>query len=538
MTLKNNPIGMIFGKTTPSKVQAIKLVGAQNIGIGRLVRIPIPSLDSDGEINLLGRIASVWTQNRLLAHEDMLPKMTAKDLDEGVTLDNLGLAKEIAGWVGFSIIIIGVHKEGAFVRPRSPLSPGQIIHLADDDFVSSFFRTDQIINIGNLRDNFKVPAYIDYERLVTHHFSVLAMTGAGKSYTVGVILEELFLVDDLQLPILLIDPHSEYSSTCIPNKDTKQNKEDAEKIGTSIVTYIPGNINNSIERRFEKRFNSKRFTMSIKFHPAELETWQIKTLLKQYYGISEAQSAALDKGWDEIYMDAVSGNPPTSLDALIKSVIDRMGDKAHVGTKRALTNKLTALLKRDYFTFDIGQSADVYQLIQKGQISILDLGGIEVFDQQALVGLVLRKLFELRKSSGTKKVKPFLTLIEEAHNFIPPGAAASASKAIIARVAAEGRKFGVGLGIVSQRPSKVDADILSQCNTHIIMRLMNPKDQSYVKSISEFMTEEDFEAIRGLATGECMIMGMAVPFTLLVNVKERRMTHGGFTPSLRDELKS
>ena len=536
MKHESNPIGMIYGKTTPSTVQAIQLVGAPNIGVGRLVRIPIPSFDSKDEINLLGRIASVWTQNRLLAHEDMMPKMTTKDLKEGITLENLGLAKEIAGWVGFSIIIIGIHKDGAFVRPRSPLSPGQIIHLADDNFVSSFFRKDQIINIGHLRDNYNVPAYLDYERLVTHHFSVLAMTGAGKSYTVGVILEELFLVDDLQLPILLIDPHSEYSSTSIPNKLSKQNLELAENIGNSIITFIPGSINNTVERRFEKRFKSRRVARAIKFHPAELETWQIKTLLKQYYGISEAQSAALDQGWDEIYMDAISGLPPTSIEELISKVIVRMGEKAHVGTKRALTNKLTALLKREYFTFDIKQSADVSNLIQRGQISILDLGGIEAFDQQALVGLLLRKLFELRKSGGTDKVKPFLTLIEEAHNFIPPGATASASKQIIARLAAEGRKFGVGLGIVSQRPSKVDSDILSQCNTHIVLRLMNPSDQHYIKSISEFMTEEDFEAIRGLATGECMIMGMAVPFTLLVNIKERRMTHGGFTPSLREEL--
>ncbi|UJG40401.1 MAG: ATP-binding protein [Candidatus Heimdallarchaeum aukensis] len=524
---KNIPVGIVYGKTTPYLVEAIALKDSPSIGIGRLVKIQYLDENKKQEF-LLGRVISVWTKNRLLLDENMMPKLRTKDLEaSSMTIEHLGLASEIAGMMGFSVLIIGRKIGNAFVRPRIPLNPGTIIYMADDEFVSSFFIKDRTIIIGNLRDNHNVPAYIDYEKLVTHHFSVLAMTGAGKSYTVGVILEELYLIDNLKLPIILIDPHSEYSSTLIPNEDSRE----AREISKSVLTFVPGEFNYLLEKKFEDVHGRKRVTISVKFHPAELETWQIKTLLSQYYGISEAQSASLDRGWDEIHMEALDGNPPTSIEELIEKSIERI---EHKGTRRALENKMRALLKRPYFTF--GKGTDVSEFVKKGQISILDLGGIEAFDQQALVGLILRKLFDLRKTSYESKIKPFLTIIEEAHNFIPPGTSPSASKQIIARVASEGRKFGMGLCIVSQRPSKVDADILSQCNTHFILRMMNPKDQNYVQNIAEHMTKEDFEAIKGLATGEAMVTGLSVPFTLLVNIKKRRMKHGGVTPSIKEEL--
>ncbi|MHA1222508.1 MAG: ATP-binding protein, partial [Candidatus Heimdallarchaeaceae archaeon] len=245
---KNIPVGIIFGKTSPSIVQAVSLHDAPKIGIGRLLKIAIR--DDKGKLAyILGRVATVWTQNRLLSDENMMPKLTSKDLKEGtMTIEHLGLASQIAGQIGFSIIIIGMKAKDSFIRPRVPLDPGTVVYLADDAFVSSFFKKEQTINIGQLRDNRNVPAYIDYEKLVTHHFSVLAMTGAGKSYTVGVILEELYLIEDLRLPIILVDPHGEYSSTSIPAEES----EEAKNIARSVITFVPGNLNIIIEKRFEK----------------------------------------------------------------------------------------------------------------------------------------------------------------------------------------------------------------------------------------------------------------------------------------------
>jgi DNA helicase HerA-like ATPase len=104
------------------------------------------------------------------------------------------------------------------------------------------------------------------------------------------------------------------------------------------------------------------------------------------------------------------------------------------------------------------------------------------------------------------------------------------------QIAQEGRKFFVGLGLISQRPSRVDADVLSQCNNQIIMRMTNPNDQSYVRRISEWVTDEDLEEIKMLAPGEAYIFGSAAIMSLPIIVRPRGTFHGGMTPDLRDEL--
>ena len=104
------------------------------------------------------------------------------------------------------------------------------------------------------------------------------------------------------------------------------------------------------------------------------------------------------------------------------------------------------------------------------------------------------------------------------------------------QIAQEGRKFFVGLGLISQRPSRVDADVLSQCNNQIIMRMTNPNDQSYVRKISEWVTDEDLEEIRTLAPGEAYVFGPATIMSLPIKVRPRGTSHGGMTPDLEDEL--
>lgn len=136
-----------------------------------------------------------------------------------------------------------------------------------------------------------------------------------------------------------------------------------------------------------------------------------------------------------------------------------------------------------------------------------------------------------------RDIPPLLLILEEAHRYIPSGAVNTASKPTIKRVAQEGRKFLMGMGIVSQRPSRLDDDVLSQCNNQIIMRLTNPNDQSYVKKVSEWISESDVEEIRSMAPGEAFIFGSAVPLSLPMRIKKERLTeHGGYTPDIVDEL--
>ena len=102
-------------------------------------------------------------------------------------------------------------------------------------------------------------------------------------------------------------------------------------------------------------------------------------------------------------------------------------------------------------------------------------------------------------------------------------------------IAAEGRKFGVGFGIISQRPSKLDPDVTSQCNTIITMRLKNPDDQRFITKTSDMLTKADIDELPALSTGEALIIGRSIPAPLLVKVGTKALVHGGQSPEVVKE---
>ena len=107
---KENPIGMVYGKTTINTIQAVKFSDSTNIQIGMLVKF-----STFGNKEILGRIYSIWTKNRLLESEDSLPNLSVKDFENNLTIENIGFSKELAQIVAFNIIIIGYFDENTFL---------------------------------------------------------------------------------------------------------------------------------------------------------------------------------------------------------------------------------------------------------------------------------------------------------------------------------------------------------------------------------------------------------------------------------------
>jgi DNA helicase HerA-like ATPase len=119
------------------------------------------------------------------------------------------------------------------------------------------------------------------------------------------------------------------------------------------------------------------------------------------------------------------------------------------------------------------------------------------------------------------KIPPFLAVVEEAHNFIPShgeGQADTPSVEVIRKLITEGRKFGTGLLLISQRPSRLDETALSQCNTFMIFRLVNPRDQSFVEKVMENLTKADSRLLPGFGPGQGIVSGQAVRFPLVIKV--------------------
>jgi hypothetical protein len=160
------------------------------------------------------------------------------------------------------------------------------------------------------------------------------------------------------------------------------------------------------------------------------------------------------------------------------------------------------------------------EIIRPQQVSILYLGGYDHITQCSIAAITLESLFEFR-ANLTNRIPPFMTVLEEAHTFIPSareGTEDAVSIPIIRRIITEGRKFGSGLMLISQRPSRLDETVVSQCNSFLILRLVNPRDQTFVRSIMENLTESDSRLIPGFGPGQGIISGQVVRFPLPVQV--------------------
>jgi DNA helicase HerA-like ATPase len=153
--------------------------------------------------------------------------------------------------------------------------------------------------------------------------------------------------------------------------------------------------------------------------------------------------------------------------------------------------------------------------------------------QDYVVAHLVNRIFQarvrhVRSLKGVQIPWPVVLLVEEAHRFAPPKAQRrTRSYETLARVASEGRKFGVYLVIVSQRPSRVDPDVISQCQSQVIMRIVNPKDQEAVRESSELLAQEFLENLPGLDVGEGVVLGPLTKLPVVVKVRDRVLEYGG-----------
>lgn len=523
-------LGIVFGSTSPAYVKMIKIKNPQVVIFkGQFVEIKYSQFKNQN-FDVLGRVVDLEIKNVLL-EEGLLPNLSEEAKDYS-SLEEIGIPRALTENVIAEIEIIGRVTNGKIFHPLIPPRPGDFVYKAKNETLKQLFSTQKPIHIGHLKENRNIDVFLNYQELISKHFAVLAMTGQGKSHTVAVIIEEI--ASKLDLPIIIFDPHGEYSSMIIPKKNltSPEDIRRAEEISSRVKIFVPGHVHPTYEDFFEKRYGKRREVSLLKFHPADLEYYQIRHLLSSIYGLSQAQARILEKSWDDVrYAYTTTGF--LNLDQIYKIIEEKAKEKPEQIAYRTLRNKLDLLFKRPYFGLS---KFDIKQVVRKGQISVIDLSGLESVDQQAVAAIIAREILDARKKREGH-IPPTLLILEEAHSFIP-SKFSSASSNTFKKIAAEGRKFLVGLCIISQRPSKLDADVLSQCNTQIIMRLVNPNDQNYVRNVSEGLSSSDLETIRALGKGEALILGSSITIPVLVKIKDRLTEHGGYTPDVDEELKA
>ena len=160
-------------------------------------------------------------------------------------------------------------------------------------------------------------------------------------------------------------------------------------------------------------------------------------------------------------------------------------------------------------------------LVQYGKISVISLAGYTNEFQATLYSIIANEIFDAKVQDSLRL--PVLMLLEEAHNFVPAKAmneAEQQSISVTKQIAQEGRKFSVGLILISQRPSRLDETTLSMCNSFVIMRMVNPADQNFVKRAIESLGGDETGILPDLDKGEALLSGQFINFPVLVKMKE------------------
>ena len=193
---------------------------------------------------------------------------------------------------------------------------------------------------------------------------------------------------------------------------------------------------------------------------------------------------------------------------------------------------LARLTKMGVFT---NASTNITEMLRPMHLSDLDLSGLTDHVADYIAFKVLSDIYD---NAATDKIEyPVFIFVEESHRFIPAEGSTYSSR-LIKRIAAEGRKFGVFLVLITQRPSKIHPDALSQCNSQIIMRLTNPHDQNAVSNSSERLSVTLMEDLPGLNTGEAVVVGEMTRAPVMLSVRKRRTKEGGSDIDIVAKLKN
>jgi len=393
--------------------------------------------------------------------------------------------------------IFGIIDKGRFRRSTTSVSPGTEVFMADNSMLKSFFGFEESgMGLGKI-DIHELDVNFNIERMFQKHMAILAMSGAGKSYLTKVILEEM-LSNENAPAVVVLDMHGEYSDFA----EDKSFGNKAERISGG----------------------------SVRMGVSDLSTGIIREL---YPDTTEVQEDLFDSVFSAVYEKQALEKVPQEESAvmgIIQSLEDAEESKAKKSSYGVIKRRINAISKRSM----IGKQRfpDLISKVQLGKMLVFDFSDVESSRSAVVKGyFIIKQLFELRKKGA---IPPVVVFVEEAHNFAPEKAEKreNVTKAQIERIAREGRKFGISICLITQRPAHLSQTSLSQCNTHIFLRIANPNDLDFIRRGSEGLTGSLIGMLPGLEVGEAVVVGEAVKSPLIFRVREKRVKDGKRTGML------
>jgi len=502
-------IGTVVGNASTSEYSFILKSFKSRVGdlIAVCMKVPNDDRISTSDIYVWGRIVSINRYNPFFPYE------AAQELsEEGISLEDTILSNS-KDQLEATVLILGFSPKDSDFKTLLPLTypvqpAAQVLYPPAGvvkDLLAGGIPGHQPLHIGTLIARKDVDISISADRIVARHMAILAMTGGGKTVAARRILRELI---DAGYPILILDPHGDYLGLWQKRDVFKNTKVNLVYPSISMTKENRHIIEVLINKMTEGLTEPQKEEMSSILAQTDPEDGEpVLAYLKKL--IAEI-GRRLHQGQDKRKIPTL--NVCKRQLAMVESKFERM-EKTNERMRKRL-NKLD-------FTRMPDPQGSPEGIIAPNTVTILYLGGYDHLTQTTIASILLEALYEHR-ANLSNRIPPFLALIEEAHTFIPSSREAGAgvpSLETVRKLITEGRKFGTGLLLVTQRPSRVDETILSQCNSFLILRLVNPRDQSFVKQIMENLSEQDAKMLPGFGPGQGIVSGQAVRFPLLVKIK-------------------
>lgn len=525
--------------------------------IGSFLKIPL------GYANLYG----IVTQIGAAAIPDSIKEVVKQDYSK---LDN-------RQWL--NMVLVGEQIGRKFERgvSQSPTTGDKvhIVTIKDLDVIYGGYDENNSITIGNISLSESLKAKIDLNKLVSRHCAILGSTGSGKSNAVGVILNAICEKNFKSSRILVIDPHGEYNS--VMKGKSNLFKLHANNVNekelylpfwalpfNELISIFTGSLSDNNKDYFRSKIvEAKLATVEEQKIDIEKELITADTpipfsLKRLWFELDdfERQTFKERSKPETITIKKIDGNA----DGLISNIYE---PASAGGGAPFLNNQAKGLLSfldsirhklkdsRYNFLFNPGNySPDnngnvenelshlLYSWLGSDKsVTILDLSGIPNDIMISISGTLLKIIYDAlfwgQNLNIGGKEQPLFIVLEEAHNYLKAGENSISSRAV-QTIAKEGRKYGVGLGLVTQRPSELDETVLSQCGTIIALRMNNSKDRGHISSAIQDELQTMIDLLPSLRTGEGIISGEGVKIPSRVQFYKLSNAHQSSDPNVSE----
>lgn len=530
----------------------------QSVDTGTVViRVTAEQMLNSIQVNNLIRIRSTKTSESIIGLVTKIMRK-ASDRIEPDDPDEVAVENIVKACLVGTLMDKSGTKNNVFKRTLETVpSLDADCFLLEGEDLSSFMRSlsvgegehEKSLNIGKYAISDDSEAYLDGNKFFQRHAVVVGSTGSGKSWTVANILEKSSQLKSVNS--VVFDIHGEYKP--LNNLDNTRllrvagptDREDKEEI-----IYLPYWLLSyeeieamMLDRSDQNAPNQARalFDLVIKYKKQKLEKDNKHEVLNNFtidspvpYSIDEVLHE-LDNKDKEMVPGSNKRDKQGPLHGKLTRFIQRLKSKQSDKRLNFLFNKNTSLQQYNWLESLVEKLMDFGT--EKGN-KIIDFSEVPSDILPLITGLVTRLIFSVQQWTSREKRHPIALFCDEAHLYIPANAASSAEDKGLdnfRRVAKEGRKYGVSIVVISQRPSDVDKTVLSQCGNFISMRLSNPDDQNVIRRLFPDNLGDFADLLPILDIGEGLIVGDACLLPSRIKIDEPKIEPDSATVDFWDE---